>query len=137
MRKPQIGRIANITIGVDARMEAAEAVNRFKQMRREAEEVLSKLESFHEATTRMAEELCENLNAGIKEGAQYLAGLNGQPTDVEKNPALKTLIQLMQDDLGWFKREGARLSEIGRRYAAMNRLFPQLAQMPPSRPLKR
>ncbi len=137
MRKPQIGRIASIAIGVDAHLEAGEAVNHFKQMRREAEEVLLKLESFHEATTRMAEEVCENLSAGIREGEQYLAGLNGPSTDVEKNPALKTLIQLMQDDLGWFKREGSRLSEIGRRYAAMNRLFPQLAQMPPSRPLKR
>jgi hypothetical protein len=130
----------NVTIGDYGLNEAREVVNpeeamgQFRKMKSEAEQVISKLESFQHMATRFVEEASETLNLNISKGEEFLDGVQSlvESSEVQRNPLLQALIQLMNEDLAWFKSEAARLSVIRRYYTEMSELSSKPGSTPES-----
>ncbi len=102
-----------------------EAMAQFKKMKSEAEEVALKVESFQKMATRFVEEASEALNMNITKGEEFLTGVQklAETSEVERNPLLQALIQLMREDLKWFEGEALRLATIKTHYAEIDRLY--------------
>ena len=129
--KPIIGHIVNVTTGDNGLTEAKgvlnpeEAMGQFKKMKGEAEQVVQKLDSFQQMATKFVEEASETLDMNILKGEEFLAGVQDliDSSGVEGNPLLQALIQLMNEDLNWFKEEAARLITIKRHYTEISQLY--------------
>ncbi len=100
-------------------------MGQFKKMKSEAEQVVQKLDSFQQMATKFVEEASETLNMNISKGEEFLAGVQSlvESSEVQGNPLLQALIQLMSEDLDWFKGEAGRLATIKRHYAEMGQLY--------------
>ena len=129
--KPIIGHIVNVTTGDNGLTEAKEVLNpeeamgQFKKMKGEAEQVVQKLDSFQQMATKFVEEASETLDMNILKGEEFLAGVQDliDSSGAEGNQLLQALIQLMNEDLNWFKEEAARLITIKRHYTEMSQLY--------------
>lgn len=108
-----------------AAMNPEETMDHFKKMKKEAEEVVLKVESFQQMAAKFVDEASENLNLSISRSEEYLASVQMlvDAHEEQRNPLLKALIQLMQEDLNWFKEEGNRLAKIRKHYAEMTQLY--------------
>ncbi len=105
-------------------MTPEDVMGQFKKMKGEAEEVVSKVESFQAMATKFVDGASETMNMSISKGEEYLAGVQKlvESQEVQRNPLLQALIQLMEEDLAWFKEEGTRLAKIRKHYAEMSNL---------------
>jgi hypothetical protein len=99
-----------------------EAMGQFKKMKSDAEQIVLKLESFQQMATRFVEEASGTLNMNISKGEELLAGVQSlvDSSEVQRNPLLQALIQLMNEDINWFKVEAARLAAMQRHYTEMS-----------------
>lgn len=97
----------------------------FKKMKSEAEEVVLKVESFQKMAARFVEEASDSLNLNISKGEEFLAGVQkiAESSEAEKNPLLQALIQMMREDLKWFKGEASRLDTIKTHYAGIGQIY--------------
>jgi len=102
-----------------------EAMGQFKKMKSEAEQVVLKLESFQQMAIKFVEEASETLDMNISKGEEFLAGVQSlvESSEVQRNPLLQALIQLMNEDLVWFKEEAARVVTIKKHYNEMSQLY--------------
>ncbi len=101
-------------------------MDRFKQMKREAEEMVSKAETLQQMVAKFMDEASETLKANIAEGEEYLNGLQrlGESSGgAQGNQLLKTLVQLMREDLLWFRQEETRLTKVRGHYAEIAQLY--------------
>ncbi len=120
----------NIRIGDYGSMEAErvmspeDAMGQFKRMKGEAAEVVSKVESFQAMATKFVDGASETLNMSISKGEEYLASVQKlvESQEVQRNPLFQALIQLMEEDLAWFKKEGARLANLKKHYDELSKL---------------
>ncbi len=105
-------------------MTPEDAMGQFKKMKGEAEEVVSKVESFQEMATKFLDGATETMSINISKSEEYLAGVQKlvESQEVQSNPVLQTLIQLMEEDLAWFKKEGRRLANIRKYCIEMSNL---------------
>ncbi len=108
-----------------SQMEAGEAMDRFKRMKRHAEDVVFKVETFQQMIAKFVEEAAETLNSSRAKGEEYLAGVQkiSESNEAQNNPLLKTLVQLMREDLQWFRDQETRLAEIRRHYSEIDKLY--------------
>ncbi len=100
-------------------------MGQFKKMKSEAEQVVLKLESFQQMAIKFVEEASETLDMNISKGEEFLAGVQSlvESSEVQRNPLLQALIQLMNEDLVWFKEEAARVVTIKKHYNEMSQLY--------------
>ena len=105
-------------------MNPEDAMGQFKKMKGEAEDVVSKVESLQALATKFVDGASETLNLSISKSEEYLAGVQKlvESQEVQGNPLFQALIQLMEEDLAWFKREATRLSKLRKHYAEMSKL---------------
>ncbi len=106
-------------------VNAEEAMAQFKKMKSEVDEVVMKVESFQRMAARFVEEASDALNLNISKGEEFLAGVQklAESSEDEKNPLLQALIQLMREDLKWFKGEASRIATIKAHYTEIGQLY--------------
>ncbi len=97
----------------------------FKKMKSEAEDVVLKVESFQKMAAKFVEEASDTLNLNISKGEELLAGVQTlvQSHEAEINPLLQALIQLMREDLAWFREEASRVANVKGHYIEIDRLY--------------
>lgn len=121
----------NVTIEDSGLTEAKEVLNpeeamgQFKKMKDEMEHVVLRVESFQQMARRFVEEASETLSMNTLKGEALVAGVQRLVDSPEgpKNLLPRALIQLMNEDLSWFKKEAVRVAKIKKHYTEMSQLY--------------